>query len=214
MEAGGRSYRRTANCNGWNGTESNVVSICLIPFHWFHSSHYKEPRPSIAPPTSFLYSRPGYDDFCPSSQSPNIISLPVWLWLEGFPIRSHRELSFKLKAFCCFHRDVIPPCAPPCTLLLPRSAWRGAIVHWSPGKTARRKDESSVTMQMLTRCICIKEGFPVGMRGWLSLNRLAPPILMIIILSLSAVPKSMTGGRSSEVMHNHLWLDGGQLEFK
>ena len=29
------------HCNGWNrinGTESNVVSICLIPFHYFHSS--------------------------------------------------------------------------------------------------------------------------------------------------------------------------------
>ena len=38
-----------APCNGWNemnGTESNVVSICLmclIPFHYFHSSLYNEP---------------------------------------------------------------------------------------------------------------------------------------------------------------------------
>ena len=35
-----------AHCNGWNGvigTEANVVSIGLIPFHLFHSSHYNEP---------------------------------------------------------------------------------------------------------------------------------------------------------------------------
>ena len=35
-----------AHCNGWNGihgTESNVVSICLIPFHMFHSSLYTKP---------------------------------------------------------------------------------------------------------------------------------------------------------------------------
>jgi hypothetical protein len=31
---------------GWNiinGMESNVVSMCLIPFHLFHSSHYNDP---------------------------------------------------------------------------------------------------------------------------------------------------------------------------
>jgi hypothetical protein len=45
-----------AQGNGWNGineTESNMVSICLIPFHLYHSSHYNEPI--LTPADIYIY---------------------------------------------------------------------------------------------------------------------------------------------------------------
>lgn len=41
VEAGGRSFRRTG-WNQWNGVKQ-VVSICLMLFQLFYSSHCNEP---------------------------------------------------------------------------------------------------------------------------------------------------------------------------
>lgn len=44
-----------AHCNGWHGineTVSNMETTCSNPSHWFHSSHYSQPDPPVAHPTS------------------------------------------------------------------------------------------------------------------------------------------------------------------
>ena len=50
--------------NRINGTESNVVYMCLIPFHLLYSSHYKEPVLKLLQPDTLPIRAIALDLYC------------------------------------------------------------------------------------------------------------------------------------------------------